>query len=109
MSFNIEWTNADALTPSPFTVIRDGSHYEVKVDAHYVSDEEMQTLRRYIAGLNDENAKLRELCHDMLAVIIGWSWKFNKLAGHRLDDEDTYPSSVMRGFIDRARELEVPL
>ena len=56
-----------------------------------------------------ENAKLRELCHDMLAVIIGWSWKFNELAGYRLDDEDTYPSRVMRGFIDRARELEVPL
>lgn len=59
--------------------------------------------------LAEENEKLRELCHDMLAVIIGWSWKFNELAGYQLDDEDTYPSRVMRGFLDRARELEVPL
>lgn len=51
-------------TPSPFTVTKDGCHYEVKVDAHYVSDEEMQTLRRYIADLNNENAKLRELVRD---------------------------------------------
>lgn len=59
--------------------------------------------------LEAENDELRELCHDMLAVIIGWSWKLNELAGYPLDAEDTYPSRVMRGFIDRARELEVPL
>ena len=60
MSFNIEWTNADALTPSPFTVTKDGLSYRVELDAHYISDEEMQTLRRYITTLNDENAKLQD-------------------------------------------------
>lgn len=63
----------DVSTPSPFTVTKDGSHFEVKVDAHYVSDEEMQTLRRYIANLNDENAKLRELCADLYAEMITYS------------------------------------
>ncbi len=48
-------------SPSPFTVTKDGCHFEVKVDAHYVSDEEIQIVRRYITTLNDENAKLREL------------------------------------------------
>lgn len=79
MSFNIEWTNADALTPSPFTVTKDGCHFEVKVDAHYVSDEEMQTLRRYIADLNNENAKLRELVRDMAAEIRGLGVDFKRV------------------------------
>ena len=61
MSFNIEWTNADALTPSPFTVTKDGCHVEFKLDAHYVSDEEVEMVRRCIADLKDENDKLREL------------------------------------------------
>ena len=71
MSFNIEWTNADALTPSPFTVTKDGCHFEVKVDAHYVSDEEVETVRRYIDSLHRENAKLRE----QLEGIVGRSFR----------------------------------
>ena len=60
-------------TPSPFTVTKDGCHVEVKVDAHYVSDEELQTFRRYITGLQSENDKLRELCADLYAEMITYS------------------------------------
>lgn len=52
-------------TPSPFTVTHDGLSYRVELDVHYVSDENMQALRKYITTLNDENDKLRELVRDM--------------------------------------------
>ena len=48
-------------TPSPFTVTHDGLSYRVELDVHYVSDENMQIIRKYITTLNDENDKLREL------------------------------------------------
>ena len=47
--------------PSPFIFTKDGLSYRVELDYHYISDEEMQTLSRYITTLNDENAKLREM------------------------------------------------
>lgn len=50
--------------PSPFTVTKDGLSYRVELDVHYISEAEMQTLRRYITTLNDENEKLRELVRD---------------------------------------------
>lgn len=61
------------------------------------------------ARLRAENAKLRELCHEMLAVIIGWGWKFNELSGHKPEAEGTYPTETMRSFISMARELGVQL
>lgn len=76
--------------PSPINVIKDGCHYEVKVDAHYVSDEEMQTLRRYIATINDENDKLRELVRDM------WLQLLNAYDRKEVDE-----------FADRMKELGV--
>ena len=48
-------------TPNPITVTKHGLSYRVELDVHYISDEEMQMLRRYIANLNDENDKLRKL------------------------------------------------
>lgn len=48
-------------TPSPFIFTKNGLSYRVELDVHYISDEEMQMLRRYITTLNDENEKLREL------------------------------------------------
>ena len=56
-----------------------------------------------------ENEKLRELCHEMLAVIIGWGWKFNELSGHKPEAEGTYPTETMHSFISMARELGVQL
>ena len=47
--------------PSPFTISHDDLSYRVELDAHYVSDENMQIIRKYITTLDDENAKLREL------------------------------------------------
>ena len=47
-------------TPNPITVTKHGLSYRVELDVHYISDEEMQMLRRYITTLNDENDKLRE-------------------------------------------------
>lgn len=47
--------------PSPFTISHDDLSYRVELDAHYVSDENMQIIRKYITTLNDENAELREL------------------------------------------------
>lgn len=55
--------------PNPITVTKDGCHFEVKVDAHYVSDDEVETVRRYIAALNAKNAKLRELVARMAHVL----------------------------------------
>ena len=60
-------------TPNPFIVTKDGLSYRVELDAHYVSDEEMQTFRRYITGLQSENDKLRELCADLYAEMITYS------------------------------------
>lgn len=98
MSFNIEWTNADALTPSPVTVIKDGCHFEFKLDAHYVSDEEIETLRRYIVTLNADNATLRELVRDM--------WR-----GCPVDERDCidcdFERDGMCDLFDRMRELGV--
>ena|GEM_PF-2468433 len=55
--------------PSPFIFTKHGLSYRVELDAHYISDEEMQTLRRYIANLNDENERLRELVARMAHVL----------------------------------------
>ena len=55
-------------TPSPFTVTKDGPSYRVELDVHYISEAEMQMLRRYITTLNDENAKLRELVDYMTPI-----------------------------------------
>lgn len=54
--------------PSPFAVTKDGLSYRVELDVHYISEAEMQTLRRHIANLNDENAKLRELADYMTPI-----------------------------------------
>lgn len=50
--------------PSPFTVTKNGLSYRIELDVHYISEAEMQMLRRYIANLNDENEKLRGLVRD---------------------------------------------
>lgn len=52
-------------TPSPFTVTKDGLSYRVEFDVHYLSDDEVETVSRYIAELEAENAELRELVRDM--------------------------------------------
>lgn len=51
--------------PSPFTVTKNGLSYRVELDVHYISEAEMQTLRKYITTLNDENEKLREELSDV--------------------------------------------
>lgn len=85
-------------TSIPVTVIRDGSHYEFKVDAHYVSDEEVETVRRYVAALRAENAKLRELVADM------WFWGYE---GHMDGESQEWQMKHIDGVLDRMRELGV--
>ena len=43
------------------TIIQDGSSCRVEFDFHYVTEDEIRIIRRCIASLHDENAKLREL------------------------------------------------
>lgn len=105
MSISIEWTDADVLTPSPFTVVRDGCHYEVKMDAHYVSDEELQTLRRYIATLNDENDRLRKLVN-VMAFCMQQGRDCDGCAVNGADGVVTAPSGCDT-LRDRMRELGV--
>ena len=50
------------------TIIKDGLHYRVEFDLHYVTEEEIQIIRRYIASLHDENEKLRELVDYMTPI-----------------------------------------
>lgn len=90
-------------TPSPFTVTKDGSHFEVKVDAHYVSDEEAEIVSRYIATLNDENAKLRELVRDMADAIVDW---YDLMDGAFACDS-VYEDEKFAPLFDRMRELGV--
>lgn len=66
-------------TPSPFTFTKHGLSYRVELDCHYISDEEMQTLRRYIVTLNDENERLRELVRDMAAEMRGLGVDFKRV------------------------------
>ena len=80
--------------------------YESYIDGLHADIQEVMDERDRLGGKADE---LGRLCHDVLAVLIGWSWKLNELAGYTSWDEDTYPSRVVRDFLDRARELGVPL
>ena len=50
------------------TIIKEGSHYRVEFDLHYVTEEEIKIIRRYIASLHDENEKLRELVDYMTPI-----------------------------------------
>lgn len=83
-------------TPSPFTVTKDGLSYRVEFDVHYLSDEEVETVSRYVAELEAENAELRELVRDMAAVI--WTYDYTS-------DDDCPPALPL--FEDRLRELGV--
>lgn len=52
--------------PSPYTVTvsEDGLYAKVEMDAHYVTDEQAETIRKYIKTLQDENARLRSCLSD---------------------------------------------
>ena len=54
-------------TPCPYRVIKgdDGLSVKVEWDMHYLTDEQIGTIRKYVAGLEAENAKLRELVRDL--------------------------------------------
>lgn len=92
-------------TPSPFIFTKNGLSYRVELDCHYVSDEEMQTLRRYIANLNAENAKLRELVRDM-AYCMQYERECDECRMNGADGTITAPVGC-DGLRDRMRELGV--
>lgn len=68
---------------------------------------ENATLRRRVSELEERIASLGGLVSDSLAVILGWAWKLNEIAGYDRNDQDTYPMETFTRLLYRAKELEV--
>ena len=49
--------------PSPYnlTICEDGLSVHVELDVHYITDEQLETVRKHVETLQTENDKLREL------------------------------------------------
>ena len=71
-----------------------------------------EALKKYKEGEGSEHAEriasLEELVNDSLAVILGWAWKLNEIAGYDRNDMSTYPMETFSNLLQRAKELEVP-
>lgn len=68
---------------------------------------EMETLE----GIHEHAeriASLEQLVNDSLAVILGWAWKLNEIAGYDRNDMSTYPMETFNKLLQRAKGLEVP-
>ena len=79
-------------TLCPYRIIKgdDGLSVKVEWDVHYLTDEQIGIVRKYVAEIEAENAKLRELVRDM----VDWAYIW--------DDCD-----LEEQFADRMRELGV--
>ncbi len=55
-------------TPCPYRVTKgdDGLSIKVEWDVHYLTDEQIGAVRKYVAETEAENARLRELVKDLL-------------------------------------------
>ena len=55
-------------TLCPYRIIKgdDGLSVKVEWDVHYLTDEQIGIIRKYVAEIEAENEKLRELVQDML-------------------------------------------
>ena len=55
-------------TPCPYRVTKgdDGLSIKVEWDVHYITDEQIGAVRKYVAETEAENARLRELVKDLL-------------------------------------------
>lgn len=58
-------------TLCPYRIIKgdDGLSVKVEWDVHYLTDEQIGIVRKYVAEIEAENAELRELVQDMYACI----------------------------------------
>lgn len=52
--------------------------------------------------------QLEQLVDDSLAVILGWAWKLNEIAGYDRNDMSTYPMVTFNELLQRAKGLELP-
>lgn len=79
-------------TLCPYRIIKgdDGLSVKVEWDVHYLTDEQIGIVRKYVAEIEAENAELRELVWDM------WAMRTPQI------DLETYTA-----FRDRMRELGV--
>ena len=59
-------------TLCPYRIINgdDGLSVKVEWDVHYLTDEQIGMVRKYVEETEAENAKLRELVHDMYEDIV---------------------------------------
>lgn len=63
--------------PSPYTMTigEDGMSIRCEWDVHYLTDEQLETVRKHVETLQAENAKLRELVEYMhRCYVIGHDW-----------------------------------
>lgn len=68
---------------------------------------EAEMLKDAIEGWRTTNEKLKDLVHDCLAVIIGWSWAINEHKGVDLVDDSSPATQEMKKLLKRAKELGV--
>lgn len=76
------------------------SHDERMHELLYSCDGRVEICERII--------KLEKLVIDSLAVILGWAWKLNEIAGYDKHDPDTPPMETFSKLLQRAKDLEVP-
>ncbi len=72
---------------------------------HLRADVEM--LNEAIEGWRTNNEKLKELVHDCLSVIIGWSWAINEYKGVALVDDSSPATQTAKELLRRAKNLGV--
>ena len=72
---------------------------------HLRADVEM--LNEAIEGWRTNNENLKELVHDCLAVIIGWSWALNEYKGVAFVDDSSPATQTMKELLRRAKNLGV--
>ena len=87
------------------TIIQDGSSCRVEFDFHYVTEDEIRIIRRCIASLHDENAKLRELVR-VMAYCMQQGRDCDGCAANGADGAATAPSGC-DWLRDRMREMGV--
>lgn len=60
-------------TLCPYRIIKgdDGLSVKVEWDVHYITDEQIGIMRKYVAEIEAENEKLRELVRDWRDLAVG--------------------------------------
>lgn len=93
----------------PYSIIKgdDGLSVKVEWDVHYLTDEQIGTVRKYIADIEAENEKLRELVRDLWRFTGTACKKYPRLFDQSAQGGQMVMLNMLDSFEQRMRELGV--